>query len=647
MSGNGTIRMGFRSRRLFDLVAMLGIGVVIVAAALVPAVTANVGGTDTIRGDVTVSAKPVPFIAVGFWSPQNGVRASTTTDSNGRFTLDVPSNVDGYAYAGTPPDSYEAITDVGSGLQVVRGIIGGTFARPVSTPLYQGWPSATAKGLAGGKDLHFLLQPPGRISGTSPLHGSAVQVAQLRRLDGSVVQTLRLDSSGRFTSEPVAPGSYAVAVVPKAPYLPEAVQADVRGGSTASVTLPSPIRGGTIRGVLIANGKPVTAAVPVILSKDGQDIATTDSTSTGVYAFGAVPSGTYQVTIGRYPDTASERSLAAEPIPILGHTTSPTPTPTPTPVPSPSTSVAGQGTVALQPVERTSDAYVPTSSQAYVPAALGVVEVDAALQSAGRIEGTVTGVRTGTPVQVVAEDVTTRQILRSAAANPATGRYSLGGLMPGIQYRVYAVSRPSDLAVATYASGSGVATQTGTTVDLVLDSPAITLTGRINGATGGSVSVGDSTTLVRATTADSTGGFTVAGLVPAAYPITVTAPGRLASAPVALDITTSTDQNLSPGPKPATYKAWFISSGAGIPRVVGAAASTGGARMTISPPGRDGNVTVEGLRPGDYTYDPAAFLGLAPCGDGPWWFTPPTGTFTLRDGATTDVGPVVLHVRAQ
>ncbi|MCU1474845.1 carboxypeptidase-like regulatory domain-containing protein [Amnibacterium sp.] len=646
MSGNGTIRARFRSRRIFDLVAMLSIGLVIVAAALVPAITANVGGTDTIRGVVTVSAKPVPFITVGFWSPQNGVRASTTTDSNGRFTLDVPSTVDGYAYAGTAPDSYQAIADVGGRL-LVRGIIGGTVAKPVSTPLYQGWPAATAKGLAGGKDLHFLLQGPGRVSGTSPLHGSAVRAAQLRRLDGSVAQTLHLDSAGRFTSQPVAPGTYAVAVVPKAPYLAEAVQAVVKGDATSSVTLPRPGRGGTIRGVLIANGKPVTESVPVILSKDGAQVATTTSGSTGVYTFGAVPSGTYQLSIGRYPDGAGQRSVAAEPVPIPGRTASPTPTPTPTSTPSPTTSVAGQGTVTLQPLERTSEHYIPTTEQAYVPDVLGVVEVDAALQSAGRIDGTVTGAGAGTPVQVVAEDLASRQVLRSAAADPSTGRYSIGGLMPGIEYRVYAVSRPSDLTGATYAAGSGVATQTGTTVDMVLDSPALTLTGRIGGASGGSVSVGDPTALVRNSTADSTGGFTVAGLVPAAYPITVTAPGHLASAPVAVDITTSTDQNLSPGPKPATYKAWFISSGAGIPRVVGAAATTDGARMSIRPPGRDGNVTVHGLRPGGYAYDPESFLGLVPCGDGPWWFAPPTGTFTLRDGATTDVGPVVLHVRAK
>jgi len=644
VSGSGSIRAVFRSRRLFDLVAMLGIGLVVVAAALVPAVTANVGGTDTVRGEVTASGQPISFIPVGFWSPQQGVVSTATTDSNGRFTLDVPSNVDGYAYAGTRPDSWDAVVDVGSE-QYVRGVIGAKPDTPVSTPLYEGWASATGRSLGGGKDLHFLLERPGRISGRSPLHGSALTAVQLRRLDGSVVQTLHPDASGSFVSEPVAPGSYAVAVVPASTYLPEAVPVTIRAGATAAVTLPQPQRGGTIRGVLIANGRPVTQPQPVILEQDGQQVATTTSTATGVYTFGAVSSGTYQVTIGQYPDDTAARSVTAEPIPLPGRTSSATPTPTPAVTPSPTASVPGTGTVALAPITRTSTAYIPTTENAYMPSSLGTVEADAALQSAGRITGVVAGAADGIPVQVVAEDTATRQILRSTTAS-ASGAYTIGGLDPGTEYRVYAVSRPADLTAATYAKGSGVATQTGTRVDLVLTAPALTLSGRISGATGGSVVVGDATTLQRAASADSTGGYTVAGLVPAAYPITVSSPGRLASTPVALEITATETQDLAPGPRPATYKAWFIASGAGVPHVVGSAASSAGGGLTL-PAGTSGHVTSEGLRPGSYTYETASFLGLAPAHDGPWWFAPPTGGFTLREGATTDVGPVVLHTKAK
>ncbi|MDQ1531780.1 MAG: hypothetical protein QOE37_1885, partial [Microbacteriaceae bacterium] len=97
----------------------------------------------------------------------------------------------------------------------------------------------------------------------------------------------------------------------------------------------------------------------------------------------------------------------------------------------------------------------------------------------------------------------------------------------------------------------------------------------------------------------------------------------------------------------ATYKAWFISGGAGVEHVSGTASSPTGDVLRIGPELPGGNATVTGLTPGVYTYDAGSFVGTAPTGDGPWWFGAPTGTFTLRAGATTDVGPVVLHAFAR
>ena len=93
-----------RHGRGFDLLAMLAIGVVIVAAALLPAVTANSGETTTVRGDVTVHGQPLAFFPVGFWTTA-GTVAHTVTDASGGFTFDVSATIDGYAYAGTAPDA--------------------------------------------------------------------------------------------------------------------------------------------------------------------------------------------------------------------------------------------------------------------------------------------------------------------------------------------------------------------------------------------------------------------------------------------------------------------------------------------------------------------------------------------------------------
>jgi hypothetical protein len=645
VSGSGTEQdLAARRRRhpLFDFAAMAGIGVVIVGAALLPALTANAGGTTTIRGDVQSGSQPVSFIQVGFWSPTAGVVTSTLADSAGRFTLDVPAAVDGYAFAGIQPDAYSALV-VANGRSYLRGVIGDRAASPTSTPLYQGWNAATAQNLAGGaKSLHFQLQQPGRLTGLAPVAGGTRQPVQIRRLDGSIVQSAHLDGRGAFTSEPLAPGTYAVAVMARPPYLPQAVQATVRSGRATPVALGAPVLGATMRGTIRSDGKPSGAGVPVLLQQNGRQIAATTTDASGAYTFRALAAGSYEVVAGRYPGsgTAGASGGASTPVPIAGRT----PTASPTPSPSPSPTSASPGDVDLRPIARTSDAYLPATVAAEVPEALGEVAVDVALEPAGRIRGRVTGGSEGVPVQVVAEDTTTHQVLRSAHADGA-GVYSLGGLVPGRPYQVYAVDRPDDLGVATFAGGHVVATTKGAALDLSLETPALTLTGRLGG--GGSVVVGDPDAFSRSALTDKTGEYRVAGLVPGAYPVQATTTDRLPGDPVVVDLTDSASRDLGAGPRPATYKAWFISGGAAVEHVHGTASAADGNVVRIGPLLPAGNARVTHLAPGTYSYDPASFLGTVPAADGPWWFGPPAGTFTLRDGATTDVGPVVLHVYAR
>ncbi|MDQ1530364.1 MAG: hypothetical protein QOE37_469, partial [Microbacteriaceae bacterium] len=414
------------------------IGAVIVGAALVPAITANSGGTTTIRGDVTSGGQPVPFTEIGFWSPTDGVIANTLADSGGRFALDVPDAVDGYVFAGAAPDAYNAITSLGD-REYVRGLIGAKKAPGVSTPLYQGWPAATAKSLAGGKgDLHLVLQRPGAIAGRSPVTGPALRSVQVRRLDGSVVQTLKVDKQGRYRSDPLVPGTYAVAVLPNGPLLPQAVQVTVPSGGTVTAPQPALVAGATIRGVLTADGAALTAPVPVQLLRNGVEVATTTSSAAGAYSFGPLQAGDYEVRIGRYPDSGRVKSPTAEPVPVVGRTVAPTASASPSPTPTPSAPAVDGGTVQLQPVVRTSDAYLPTSVNAVVPDALGLVQVDTDLMPAGRIAGKVEG-GSGAPAQVLVEDAVSGQILRSAQVDAATGGYTAGGLTPGTEYRVYAV----------------------------------------------------------------------------------------------------------------------------------------------------------------------------------------------------------------
>ncbi|GAA2749614.1 hypothetical protein [Amnibacterium kyonggiense] len=636
-----------RRGRGYDLLAMLAIGLVIVAAGLLPAVTANSGGTVTVRGTVTLDGQPLPFFPVGFWTTADGPVSPTTTDANGGFTFDVSDTVDGYAYAGTVPDSTRAIMSI-DGKQVVRGVM--NTARTVS-PIYQGRPTSTAKALFGGaKEVRFALQEAGRISGTSPIPASRVRAIQVRRADNSVIQTMRLDGRGRFQSMLLTPGQYGVVLVPKSPGLPVVGDAIVRSGATTTVALDEPVTGATVLGTVRAGGKAVGSGVPVLLEQDDAVLASTTTSSTGDWSFAGVAGGDYTVEVGRYdePDAVSASASSVD-VQIPGASPSPTvtaPTATPTDTPIATTPQAA----AVESVQRTSDAVLPQQFTVNVPEVLGEVSVNTAVQAAGRLSGTVTvpappaGTAAAT-ARVVVEEERTERVVRTASVG-SDGRYSLGGLQPGTRYRVFAVTEPEDATLSEMGSTTATAGTSAGTADVVVDRPALSLSGTVANAASGRVTIGDASLLQRTATIDESGAYVLQGLVPGAFPVVITTAGRVPSRAIGV-VVSGTQQvvDLQPGPQPATFKGWFINSGAGVPTITGTATDEYGDQVVFGPDTDGGHVTIGELTPGTYTYDPDSFRGSAPTVDGPWYYQPPTGTFSLSDNATTDVGPIVLHVK--
>jgi hypothetical protein len=188
---------------------------------------------------------------------------------------------------------------------------------------------------------------------------------------------------------------------------------------------------------------------------------------------------------------------------------------------------------------------------------------------------------------------------------------------------------------------------TAATADVVITEPALTLNGTVSDATGGRVVAGDTALLRRSGSIDESGAYALQGLVPGAYPVVVAASGRVASQPVAV-VASSTDPiiDLQAGPKAATFKGWFISSGAGVPAITGRAVNASGDVVRFGPSTDEGHVEIPKLVPGTYEYDADSFRGSVPALDGPWFFLPPKGTFSLSDGATTDVLAIVLLTRA-
>ncbi|MBW4042248.1 MAG: hypothetical protein HIU86_08995 [Acidobacteria bacterium] len=636
-----------RRGRRFDLLAMLAIGVVIVSAALVPAVTANSGGTTTVRGDVTLNGRPLAFFPVGFWTTADGSVATTSTDTNGGFTLTVSDTLDGYAYAGTPPDATHAIMAI-DGQEVVRGVM--TTDKAV-TPLYQGRGTATAKALFGGAtDLHFRLQEAGRITGTSPVPASGLRAVQIRRADNSVVQTMKLDSRSRFQSMLLAPGQYGVVLVPKAPGLPTVTSGIVRSGQTTTVTLASPVTGATVLGTVRTGTHAVGQGVPVLLEQNGVVLASATTGTGGDWSFPGVAAGDYSVEVGRFDQPAAvSASASSVDVQIPGADPSPTAT-GPTASPSPAATASTPQAAAIEPVQRTADAVLPQTFPVTVPSVLGDVDVATQVQQAGRITGFVT-VTARIPatdpgrVQVVVEEAATEHVVRVTTAG-TNGRYDVGGLQPGRRYRVYAVTQPTDPTLALMGGTTAVARTTAAVADVIVGQPALNLAATVSGVTSGRVVIGDTALLQRTGTIDASGAAVLPGLVPGAYPVVVTTAGREASQPVGVVLSASQQAAaLQPGPKPATFKGWFINSGGGVPVITGTATDTTGDVVRFGPQTTDGHVAIGALDPGTYTYDAESFRGTAPTVDGPWYYTPPTGGFTLNDGATTDVGPIVLHVK--
>ncbi|MGT2425232.1 hypothetical protein [Amnibacterium kyonggiense] len=637
-----------RRGRGFDLLAMLAIGLVIVAAGLLPAVTANSGGTVTVRGVVTLDGRPLPFFPVGFWTTAGEPISPTTTDANGGFTLDVSDTLDGYAYAGTVPDSTQAVLSF-DGKQVVRGVM--STATSIS-PLYQGRPTSTAKSLFGGaKEVRFALQEAGRISGVSPIAASAVRAIQVRRADNSVVQTMRLDAHSQFQSMLLTPGQYGVVLLPKSPGLPVVANAVVRSGAVTAISLEKPVTGATVLGTVRAGGNAVGSGVPVLLEQDDAVLAATTTSSTGDWSFAGIAGGDYTVEVGTYdePDAVSASASSIE-VRIPGASPSPTaiaPTATPADTPTATTPQAA----AVEPVERTSDAVLPQGFAVNVPDVLGEVGVDTAVQQAGRLSGAVSvpAPPTGTAsaaTQVVIEEQRTERVVRTATVG-ANGRYSVGGLQPGERYRVYAVTEPDDVTLAQMGSTTAIAGTSAATADVVIDQPALSLSGTVANAASGRVVLGDAALLRRTATVDESGAYVLQGLVPGAYPVVVTTAGRVPSTAVGVVVGRSPSVvDLQPGPKPATFKGWFISTGAGVPAITGTATDANGDQVVFGPDTDGGHVTIGELAPGTYEYDTDSFRGSAPTVDGPWYYEAPTGSFSLSDGATTDVGPIVLHVKA-
>ena len=382
-----------RRGRRFDLLAMLAIGVVIVAAALLPAVTANSGGTTTVRGDVTVDGTPLAVLPGRLLDDGDGVKATTTrTDANGGFTLDVSDTIDGYAYAGTTP-GLDA-RDPRDRRAARWSAACHRHADRTDHPLYQGRHDVDGEGARrrARPSCTSALQEAGRITGTSPVLASGLRAIQIRRADNSVVQTLKLDAKSRFQSMLLAPGQYGVVLVPKSPGPADRRERDRASGATTDGDAdpagdgrdrarhrPHRDRARSGPGCRCCSSRTATCSRrprpprPATGRSRASPRATTRSRS-GRFD---EPAATVRVRlVDRRADPGCE--------PLADRR------PRRPPRPSPSATATTPQAAAIEPVQRTADAVLPQTFAVTVPDVLGEVSVGTQVQQAGRLTGFVT-----------------------------------------------------------------------------------------------------------------------------------------------------------------------------------------------------------------------------------------------------------------
>lgn len=224
---------------------------------------------------LTVRAEPTDGGTAPGYTAQTG---TAVTDSAGNYT--IPSLV---------PGSYNVTVDLSPGL---------------STD-----PESQAVTLADGQDttgVDFdVIDVTGSISGTvsTSLGGASVDgltVTAAPQTAGPDTIMATTASDGTYTLDKVPPGSYVVTVAVGDGQVTTPVFADVDVGNSQDVTGVdfAIVQPGSISGTVTTSIEGVSVAgLTVTATASGEPSVTTTTASDGTYEFGALPAGTWTITV--------------------------------------------------------------------------------------------------------------------------------------------------------------------------------------------------------------------------------------------------------------------------------------------------------------------------------------------------------------
>lgn len=399
--------------------------------------------------------------------PVAGISVGWVSDGSDYLQESAVSGADG-SYVLHPPvdESYFLAVNFKSGLRAPGNVafnaeyLGSGGGRDY---VYQ---TLTAYQPASVPETAIELTKSGSISGryASAYVGGTMS---LRSLAGNSTRAVVPNVGRTFSFTGLIPGRYELQGVPSrfagqlAPYTSPPITVNA-GGATRADVVPNP--GGTISGIVTVAGKPKSGSTVMIDGGGSTTGVTTDSR--GSYHLSGLQPGDYVVSFGQF----SPRGQVAAPVP-----------------------------------QKKSVSHLAAGARATVSANLAL---------GGRIVGKISG----SGIAATSTIIVTQNGVRLYELTSANSSFVVGGLATGT-YTVYFRDRnKSKYATKTVSVKAGRPTPVGT---VVLATRTIAMSGKISSPGPATVSVESAATSRRTVTETNTGGYSVLGLIPGVYVVTV------------------------------------------------------------------------------------------------------------------------------
>ncbi|MCM2605594.1 carboxypeptidase regulatory-like domain-containing protein [Rossellomorea marisflavi] len=444
-------------------------------------------------------------------------------------------------------------TSNAAGFYSFTNLAAGNYTVQASRTNYTTASVNTSVSSGSSQTVNIALQPlnstiTGNVSSGGPIANATIV---LTNPAGTIVATTTTNGAGNYTFTGIIPGSYNLSVTAAG------FQSQTAGVTTVAnqtsivnfVLLANPgAISGTVRDSL--TNAPIQGSTVELLTQTGILLSSTVTDAAGLYTFGNLAPGSYQV-----------RAVA------LGYSTS---------------------TVSVQVVSGAT-----TTVNLFLQ------------QNPGAVAGQVRDAATQLPIQgATVQAVDSQGFVIDAFTTDANGQYAFNNLLPGPYTFVFTAS-----GYGSQTKGATVTSNTTTILDAELTRIAGTLTGTVTDP--GSAPIPNATVTVffnnvqiASVLTDASGNYTIPGLAPGSYTVVIGAT-NFSTVTLGTSITggQTTILNATLTPNPGTLTGLVQDTGAnplaGVNITVTTSSGTG-VIVATTVTGTDGTYTITGLAPGNY-----------------------------------------------